>query len=280
MKASKVPHPANKILVFLSKNSGMKKSKLLSTALNNLKYYFVFLILLTLIFLVWLAPQQPKIVFIISLLIGYEVFLFYKSTYTKKTAVRSRNKIINIDYNLKELVFGTNCGKCILVLAQKLRPDCPLVFTVDGQKPRVSGVIDDDKVYFSFDVSVKNDFIEIQIGNRIYKKINPYKLNLQNKLIEWQTKGHSNELKMYVPLECIPHAMPNIEYSFDILVNHRVTGPYYGVLDEKGNEIIVKLMKIDKDFEHNECFLRPHFSHGVTIRLKKPKLILVNGKKI
>lgn len=213
----------------------------------------------------------------------------YNKTIPQRIEKRKREKIekakeiesIAVEratYQIKNFVWLEDCGKSMIVLNKPI--DSNNKYLKVSFYGRTSLSVNSDTFYCSTDAfKGTDDKFEIKIEGKIYEYPNPYKIDFKSGLIRWQYKGHPDELYIYIPLVCMPNAEPQIKYSFRLRINRKMYGPFFGQLNEKTEQIEVKLPKLDVDCDHNACRLYPNFCDDTFAILPKPEMIFINHVK-
>lgn len=271
-----------KIMKFLSKNNKTEERKLLRSTQKKLSKLLEIYFLIYIVSLIIFTFYQPNISMIIWGVTIYEIIIYYMG---KRNNSRIRNKKITLPkgmtYTVEDLIFGEDIGKCILIINNPLILGYEWSFLVDDQRPKVSGIISDNKIYFSFDVSTTNESINILFENKLYTYKNPYYLSLKPELLECKIVGRDGELCIHIQKSCIPNALEHIKYAFDVKINRIIHEGFVGKLNKECGEIVIKLRVIQDDFLKNSCQLRAHFEKNYFIQLPKPKTIVHrNGVQI
>jgi hypothetical protein len=133
-------------------------------------------------------------------------------------------------------------------------------------------------------INHEKEFLDIKIGNEILMEPNPFWIDKQCKdTIVWQCQGHGFERIMMLSPSYFPKAPKGFYIPCYVKVHKELYGPYFGVLDELGNDIIIKLNKDfgEKDTRQKDSILV--FEIGTSkhkIWLPDPSLLTRDGQLV
>lgn len=173
-----------------------------------------------------------------------------------------------------------------LVRDQQQRLLLPIV-TINGIQVAVKECEKDPSCVVLFArkaINHERQFLDIRIGNEILMESNPFwvDVNCEEKII-WQCQGHGAERKIILPPHYFPQAIQGLFIPCSIKVHKQDYGPYFGVLDELGNDISIQL---NKDFGEKDTLNKSvllHFNIGISryaIWMPAPTIIMRDGQLV
>jgi hypothetical protein len=173
-----------------------------------------------------------------------------------------------------------------LVRDQQQKPLLPIV-TINGIQVAVKECENDLSCVVLFTrkaITYEKKFLEIRIGGEVLMEPNPFWVDVSCKdRILWQCQGHGAERKTILSPNYFPQAKQGLFIPCSMKVHKDDYGPYFGLLDELGNDIIIQLNKDfgEKDTLNKKVFL--YFNIGISrysIWMPAPSVLVRDGQLV